>query len=191
MNPERGIERQQGFPQGVDNVLCVHVDLLQLSLGPATLRYVLHRQHEQLGVAPRTQFPGVEQYDPSAYDRKRVREFKIIEDLALGNDILEEDPQGRYIPLAVSQLVDKLVLGFFGGDLERLVKRPIGASHSQGCVQHQQGFSHRIHDVLSVGFNVFDDGFGFWHSGHETRLGVLTSRELSHLGGYRLAPAAM
>jgi hypothetical protein len=47
--------------------------------------------------------------------------FKIIEGAALRYDVLEEEAQGRDVPLAVAQFIDKRLFRCLRGDAERLI----------------------------------------------------------------------
>ena len=44
---------------------------------------------------------------------KVVLQLKVIEDRALGDNIFQQRPQVGNVPLAVAQLVNQAVLGFF------------------------------------------------------------------------------
>ena len=70
----------------------------------------------------RLELAGVEQHHPAPDDREGMLELEVVEDRALGDDVLEEGAQVRDVPLTVAQLVDQAVLGLLGRDVERLVK---------------------------------------------------------------------
>jgi hypothetical protein len=69
---------------------------------------------------------GVEQHHPPPDCREVVLQLEIVEDRILGDNIFEEGSQVGNIPLAVAQLVNQSVLGFFGRDLKSLVKGAVG-----------------------------------------------------------------
>src|SRR5688500_4389966 len=102
---------------------------------------------------PRLELTGVEQHHPSADGWEGVRKLEIIEDGTFGNNILKQSPQIWDIRLTVAELVDQAVLGFCGRDVKRLIESAIGGSDAQCGVEDQQRLSHRIDDVLSVGFD--------------------------------------
>ena len=106
---------------------------------------------------------GIEQHHPPADGRERVLELKVVEDRALGDDVLEQGPQVGDIPLAVAQLVDQAALGFVGRDMKRLIESAVGGPNAQRGVEDQQGLAHRIHDVLGIVLNILDQRFSFHH----------------------------
>src|ERR1700688_3337206 len=99
------------------------------------------------------QLAGVEQHHPASNDRKVMRPLKIVKDRTQGNNFFKKGAQDRNIPLAVAQLVNQTVLGFFERDLKSLVEGAVRGSHAQGGVENQKRLPDRIHDVLGVGLN--------------------------------------
>ena len=97
-----------------------------LLLGSPALGHVLHRQDQQLSVMARLELAGVEQHHPTPDSRERMLELEVVEDRALGDDILEKRPQVGDIPLAVAQLIDQAVFGLLGRDLEGLIEGIVG-----------------------------------------------------------------
>ena len=110
----------------------------------------------------RLELAGVEQHHPAADGREGVLELEVVEDGALGDDVLEQGPQVGDVPLAVAQLVDEAALGLRGRDVERLVEGAVGGPDAQRGVEDQQGLAHRVHDVLGVVLNILDQ----WLSSH-------------------------
>ena len=159
---QRGVEDQQGLAHRVDDVLGVGFDGLQIRLGAPPLGHVLHRQDQQLAVVARLELAGVEQHHPAADGREGVLELEVVEDGALGDDVLEQGPQVGDVPLAVAQLVDEAALGLRGRDVERLVEGAVGGPDAQRGVEDQQGLAHRVDDVLGVVLNILDQ----WFSSH-------------------------
>ena len=132
------------------------------SASSARLRgHVFHREDQQLAVAARLELAGVEQHHPAADHRERVFQLKIIEDGTLGDDVFEQAPQVGDVPLAVAQLVNEAVLGFFGRDVKGLIESAIGGLHAQSGVEDQQRLAHRVDDVHRIVLNIFDERLGF------------------------------
>jgi len=52
--------------------------------------------------------------------------------------VSSRDPQGRDVPLAVSQRVQQAPLGLFGVDLERSVERDAGRQHAKLGIEHDE-----------------------------------------------------
>ena len=149
-----GVEDQQGLAHRVDDVLGVGFDGLQVRLGAPPLGHVFHGQDQQFAVVARLELAGIEQHHPAANDREGVLELKVVEDGTLGDNIFEQGPQVGDVPLAVAQLVNQAVLGFFGRDVKGLVEGAVGGPDAQGGVEDQQGLAHRIDDVLGVVLNI-------------------------------------
>ena len=154
-----GIENQKRLAHRIHDVLGVGFDGLQVRFRASTLRDVFHRQHKEFGVAARTQLATIEQHHSLSDDWEGVRQLKVVEDRAGGNDVFEQCPQGGNVPLAVAQLVNETVLGFFGRNLKSLIEGAIRGADAQGGVEHQERFAHRVHDVLGVRFDVLNKRF--------------------------------
>src|SRR5437763_5571160 len=106
---------------------------------------------------------GVEQHHATPDDREGMLQLEIVKDGPRGNNIFEKCAQSRNVPLAVTQLVNEAVLGLVGRDVKSLIEGAVGASDTQGGVQHQQWLAHRVYDVLRVRFDVFNQRFSFHH----------------------------
>ena len=130
---------------------------------PLARGHVFHSQHQQLPVMARLKLAGVEQHHAAPDDREGVLQLEVVEDGTRRNDVFEECPQGGNVPLAVAQFVNEVVLRLFGRDLKRLIEGAVGASDAQGGIQHQERLAHRIHDVLRVRFDVFNQRFSLHH----------------------------
>ncbi len=63
-----------------------------LFLGPSAFGDILHRQHQQLSMVTRLEFPGVEQHHTPPNRRKVMLQLEVVEHGALGNDVFEERP---------------------------------------------------------------------------------------------------
>ena len=146
--------------------LCSAPAFEQRLFRPLARGHVFHGQDEQLAVVARLELAGVEQHHPPADDREGVLELEVVEDGALGDDVLEQGPQVGDVPLAVAQLVDEAALGLRGRDVERLVEGAVGRPDAQRGVEDQQRLAHRVHDVLGVVLDVLDD----WFSRHRGSL---------------------
>ena len=157
----------------VENGVLQGAGLEQLFFRPLAGGHVFHGQDQQLAVVAGLELAGVEQHHPAADHRERVVEFEVLEDGTFGNDVLEQRPQVRDVPLAVSQLVDEAAFGLPGGDVERLVKGAVGGLDTERGVEDEQRFPHRVHDVLGVVLNIFDERLWF-HQKKGSRL-VLNS----------------
>ncbi len=108
----------------------------------------------------RLELAGVQEHHPAADGREGVLELEVVEDGALGDDVLEQGPQVGDVPLAVAQLVDEAALGLPGRDVERLVEGAVGGPDAQRGVEDQQGLSHRLHNVLGIFPGRLDDLLG-------------------------------
>ena len=148
--------------------LCKRPGFEQRFFRPLARGHVLHGQDQQLAVVARLELAGVEQHHPAADDREGVLELEVVEDGALGDDVLEQGPQVGDVPLAVAQLVDEAALGLLGRDVERLVEGAVGGPDAQRGVEDQQRLAHRIDDVLGVVLNILDQWFTY-HSGPPMR----------------------
>ena len=112
LHAQRRIENQQWLTNRVDDVLRIRFDRAQIGFGPASLRHVLHRKHDDRRVTSRAQLATVQQHYTAPDLRERVLELEVIEDRAGRNDVLEKSPQVRNVPLTIAKLVDQLVFGF-------------------------------------------------------------------------------
>ena len=74
----------------------------------------------------------------------------------LGQDLFQERPQRRDVPLAVAQRVEQPPLRFLAVGLERFVEGAAGGDDAQVLIQHQQGLAHGVDDGLSQRPAVFD-----------------------------------
>src|ERR1700730_525599 len=101
----------------------------------------------------RLELAGVEQHHSPSNDRKIMLPLELVEDRTEGDNFLEKGSQDRDIPLAVAQLVNQTVLGFFERDLEGLVEGAVGRSDAQSGVKNQERLAHGIDDVLGVRLN--------------------------------------
>ena len=108
----------------------------------------------------RLKLAGIQQHHPASDDREIVLQLEVVKDRTFGNNIFQQSPQVGDVPLAVAQLVNQAVFSFFGRDLKGLIEGPVAGSHAQGRVENQEGFAHRIDDVLGVGFDGFQVGLG-------------------------------
>ena len=75
-------------------------------------------------------------------------ELEVLENRALGDDVLQQSAKIGDVPLAVAQLLDQMVLGFLGRNLEGLVESTVGRVHAKSRVQQQERFAYGIDDVL-------------------------------------------
>ena len=75
-------------------------------------------------------------------------DFIAIEHGIKGEDLLEEHPQLGNVPLPVTEVVDELPDGFVGRHFESIVEAVVRCDHPEVLVQGNQGFTHRVDDVL-------------------------------------------
>ena len=129
------------------------------------LGHVPHGQDQQLTVVACLELASVEQHHPAADDREGVLELEVVEDRALGDDVLEQGPQVGDVPLAVAQLVDESALGLIGRDVKRLVEGAVGGADAERGVEDQQGLAHRVNNVLGVVLNILNEWCSF-HTYH-------------------------
>ena len=154
---QSGVENQQRLAHRIDDVLGVGLDGLQIR--PRTRRRSVTSSIARTSNSPwlpGLELASVEQHHATPDDREGVLQLKVVEDGALGNDVFEQRPQVGDVPLAVAQLVNQAVLGFFGGDVKGLIESAVGGADAQGGVEHQQRLAHRVDDVLGVRFDVFN-----------------------------------
>ena len=114
----------------------------------------------------RLKLAGIEQHYPTANDRKGVFQLEVVEDGALGDNILEQGAQVGDVPLAVAQLVNEAVLSLNGRDVKSLIESTVGGPDAQAGVEDQQGLTHRVDDVLGVGFDGLQIRLGAPPLGH-------------------------
>src|SRR5580704_16301545 len=114
----------------------------------------------------RLKLAAVEQHHPPPENREVVLQLEVVENRTLGNNIFQESAQIGDVPLAVAQLVNQAVLGFFEGDLKSLVEGAVTRSHPQSGIENQERLAHGVDDVLSVGFNGLQLRLGTPALGH-------------------------
>ena len=81
---------------------------------------------------------GVQDHGSAAEIGKIMLDLEIVHRDLLGDDGFQQDPQGRDVPLAVSQRVQQAPLGLFGVDLERSVERDAGRQHAKLGIEHDE-----------------------------------------------------
>src|SRR4051794_38826799 len=96
----------------------------------------------------------IEEHHPASDNGEVVLQLKVVEDRTLRHDVFQKGPQGRDVPLPVSQLVDEPVLSLFGGHLKRLIEATPGAAYPQSRVKHQEPLADSVHDVLGIRLDV-------------------------------------
>ena len=96
---------------------------------------------------------GIQEHDAQPNIWELVRKLVIAENRLLRNDVLQQRPQSRNVPLAVPKLINKMVLSFFQGNMKSLIKRPVRGAHPQAGVQHQKRLAHSVYDILRVSFH--------------------------------------
>src|ERR1700741_5418593 len=124
------------------------------------------------------EFASIEQHHPAANRWEGVIEFKVVEDGAFGDDVFKQCPQVGDVPLTITQFINETALGLYGRNVECLVKRAIGGLDAQCSIQYQQGFAHRIDDVLGVILNIVDKRFSFHYGSLSTCLTLKTRAAL-------------
>src|SRR5204862_900863 len=97
-----------------------------------------------------------QQHDPPADEREVVFELEVVEDGALWNDVFQQRAQSGNVPLTVAELVDQSVLGFIRRDMKGLVKGTVRGVNAETAVEDQQRLANGVHDILGVGFDLFD-----------------------------------
>ena len=93
---------------------------------------------------------GIEEHALGAEVRKRVRDLEVVEGAVVGQNRVQQVPQGGDIPLAVPQVVEPVRLGLPLRGLEALVKSAIRHEHVHGGIQHHERDPQRVHDALGV-----------------------------------------
>ena len=127
MHAQTAVENQQRLAHGVDDVLCVRLDLVEQLLRTSSLGDVFHRQQNEIGVQPSR----VQQHDPTADNREIMFQNKIVEDGASRHDVFEQGSQRGRSPLPVAELVYVTPLGLGGRDVEGFVESSVRRTHAQ------------------------------------------------------------
>ena len=84
------------------------------------------------------------------------------------------------VPLAVAELVDQLVFGFAGRDMEGLVECAVRALYAEVGVEHQKRLANSIDDILRVRLDVFDERLLIhWHLACPCNVPDASSTDLS------------
>ena len=126
------------------------VEPVALPLQPLAVGDVLDGEEEQLILAPRREAAGVEEHRLRADVLEIVLDLEILERAVRRDDVLQERPQGRDVPLAVPEVVDESADGLGRGDPEGLVEGAIRRPDVEVPVEDQERPPHRGHDALGV-----------------------------------------
>ena len=100
-----------------------------------------------------------------------MADFEVVHRGVLGDDGLQQQPQGRDVPLAVAQVVKQAAVGVLRIDLEDLVERAAGDDHPKVRIEHQERLMDGVQDGLSQRLGVFDSEKRIDHAAHGARPG--------------------
>ncbi len=99
---------------------------------------VLDGEEDQAGVCTNPlNPPGVEQHDLPPDGLEGVRDLEIVERCLLRQNLSEQLPQGRDVPLPVAQVVEQSPLGFYRLDPKGAVERAVGPLDPERAVEDQ------------------------------------------------------
>ena len=135
--------------------------LVLFALGVTAPRHVLYRQKYGRG---RTIFvehaAGIEQHHAPADRGEFVLDLISLDGAALWNDVLEESPKPRNVPLAVAEIEEQSTLCLAGRHGEGAVERAARGNHAQVRIEHQKGLPYGVDDGLSQVMPMRDGGEG-------------------------------
>ena len=140
------------------NFLCLK-QIVLFAIGLATPSYVLYRQKNGGGRTILVKHPaGIEQHHAPADRREFVIDLISLDGAALRNDVFEERPEPRNVPLPVAQLEDQLALRLAWRHRESPVERAARGDHAQVRVEHEKGLAYGVDDGLGQVMPVRDGG---------------------------------
>jgi hypothetical protein len=129
--------------------------VLLLALDCAPLGNVLERNEDRrAGLVLVADEPRVEQHCASAEVGEIVLDLEIVHRAMLGNDGLDQQAQGRHVPLAVAELEEPASASARRILFEMLVEAAAGGEHAQGVVEHDERLGQCIDDRESQGLGV-------------------------------------
>jgi hypothetical protein len=117
-------------------------------------------------------FSGVEDHPSPADALEVVGHFEVAEGGLLREDVFEERPELRDVPLAVTQFVEESPRSLLGCDAEAGVERAIGLPDAEFVVEDEERRADGIDDGLrddAGGERIQVVALGFAH-GHSTAL---------------------
>src|SRR5680860_197476 len=133
--------------------------LVLFAISLAAPRHVLYRQQDG---GDRTIFvkhpAGIEQHHASANRRKFVLDLIGLYGAPFRNDVFEERPEARNVPLSIAQVEDQLAFRLAWRHREGPVERAARGNHAQVRVEHQKGLPYGIDDGLSQVMPTRDGG---------------------------------
>ena len=134
----------------------------------ATPGHVLYRQKNGGGRTIFVKHPaGIEEHHASADRREFVLDLIGLDGAALRNDVFEERPEPRNVPLPVAQLEDQLAFRLARRHGESPVERAARGNHAQVRVEHEKGLAYGVDDGLGQVMPMRDGGerIAFGHAG--------------------------
>ncbi len=94
---------------------------------------------------------GIEQHVPSSKVGEGVVNLEVFNGMAVGQNLEQQRPQCRDVPLTVTQVVDEAALRIFFRGVEVPVEGGICSAHPQALVEDHERLSQGRNDVLGVG----------------------------------------
>ena len=92
----------------------------------------------------------VEQHGPLTKHLEQVIDAEIRPFLVFLQDLLQQRPQRRDIPLAVAKLEYQFVLGRLLSDLKQGVKGPVGRPDTEVGIENKQRLPDRLDDRMGI-----------------------------------------
>ena len=76
--------------------------------------------------------------------------IKIPKEFILRQNIFEEFPKGRNVPLAIAKFIHQRVFGVYLFDLEHSIERLIGRHHTKVFIEYEHWFPYDIYYRLNI-----------------------------------------
>src|SRR5680860_519703 len=122
-------------------------------------RHVLYREKNGRDRTIFVKHPaGIEQHHASANRRKFVLDLIGLYGAPFRNDVFEERPEARYVPLSVTQVEDPPAFRLAWRHCESPVERAARGNHAQVRVEDEKGLAYGIDDSLGQAVPVPDAG---------------------------------
>ena len=138
------------------NFLCLKQFVL-FAISLTTSRHVLYRQKNGRG---RTIFvkhsASIDQHHASADRGEFVLDLIGLDRAALRNNVFEDCPEFRDVPLPVAQLEEQPALRLPGGHRESAIKRAARSNHAQVQIEHEKRLAYGVDDGLSQAMPMRD-----------------------------------
>ncbi len=122
---------------------------------PPALAHVLDGEKDQIRVVALWREPaGVEQHGPLPDSGEGVLNLEVFNGMAVAQDLGQQRPQLRDVPLTIAQFVEESALRLFLRGVEVPVEGGVGRADPQALVEDHERLSQGRNDVLRVGKGV-------------------------------------